>query len=344
MKHRVKLEDIARKAGVTKMSVSLALRDSPSIGKDTIKKIQEIANSMGYIPNRIAKALVSGKTYTIAAIVGGDMHDDYHNQFLIGAIDLAISRGYTLTIGLTEGDEKLEADLINKFRQMMIDGYLIFHCNDISNYQLMKDFGIPFVLYTKYFNDFDSDYVVCDDIKGGYLMTRHFINLGHKRVAFVYDAGLEKSSEVINRIKGYKDALEESGIAFDGELLLPYYFSFNTSSFLDENTKLLKCLQSKDAPTAIFVCNDVVTSAFYIMVKGMGYKIPEDLSIGGYEGVYIGKVLDPPLTTISTPIREMGRTACELLINKIEGKVPSEVTSKISLEPILTIRNSTLRR
>lgn len=344
MKHRIKLEDIAMKAGVSKMSVSLALRDDPSIGKDTIKRIQEIASSLGYVPNRIAKGLVSGKTYTIAAIVGGEMHDDYHNQFLKGAIDFAIGKGYTLTIGLTEGDKKLEADLIYKFRQMMIDGYLVFHCNDRANYQLMKDFGIPFVQYTKYFNDLDSDYVVCDDVKGGYLMTRHFINLGHKRVAFVYDIGLENNSEVLNRIKGYKDALEESGLAFDSELILPYYFSFNSSDPLNENTKLLKSLQSKDAPTAIFVCNDVVTSAFYITVKRMGYKIPEDLSIGGYEGVYLGTVLDPPLTTISTPIREMGRTACELLINKIEGKVPVGVTSKINLEPILTIRNSTLRR
>ena len=344
MKQRVKLDDIAKKAGVSKMAVSLALRDDPSIGKDTIKMIREIANSLGYVPNSIAKSLASGKTNTIAAIVGGEMHDDYHNQFLKGAIEYATLKGYTLTIGLTENDKKLEANLINKFHQMMIEGFLLFHCNNISNYQLMKQLGIPFVLYTKYFNHLDSDYVVCDDVKGGYMMTKHFLSLDHKRIAFVYDIGLEKSSEVLNRIKGYKKALEESKVEFDPELVLPYYYSFNNSDIITENTKLLQCLKSKDAPTAMFVCNDVVASAFYITIKSMGYKIPEDLSVGGYEGIFLGAVLDPPLTTISTPIREMGRTACELLINKIEGKISPEVISKLSLEPVLTIRNSTLKR
>lgn len=344
MKKRIRLEDIAIRAGVSKMAVSLALRGDPSIGKDTIMMIQEISNELGYVPNRIAKSLISGKTNTIAVIVGGAFHDDYHNQFLRGAIDYAITRGYTITIGLTETDKNLEKVLINKFREMMVDGFLAFHSGDSSNYQHLKHLGIPFVLYTKYFEDLDCDYVVCDDVKGGYLMTRHFINLGHKRIAFVYDTSIEKSSEVINRIKGYRNALEENGIEFDSELVIPFCYNFHYAGFIEENSELLRALQSKDAPTAIFVCNDIVASAFFLQLKSIGYKIPEDISVGGYEGVYLGSIMDPPLTTVSSPIREMGKTACEILINKIEGKYTSEETSKINLEPVLTIRSSTLRR
>jgi DNA-binding LacI/PurR family transcriptional regulator len=299
---------------------------------------------LNYIPNKIAKGLANGKSYTIAAIVGGAMHDDYHNQFLQGAIEYAISRGYMLTIGLTEGDIGIETEMLNKLRQIMVDGYLVFHCGDSKNIKLMKDDEIPFVMYTKYFEDIDSNYVVCDDVRGGYLMTNHFISQGHKRIAFVYDTGLEKSSEVLNRIKGYRKALEEHGIPFDSGLVLPYHYSFHVEGFKTQNQALLQCLQSKDAPTGIFVCNDVVASAFYIAIKSLGYRIPDDFSIGGYEGVYLGDVLDPPLTTISSPIREMGKTASELLINIIEGKVHSDTTSKVCLEPELTVRKSIISR
>jgi len=227
---------------------------------------------------------------------------------------------------------------------MMIDGYLIFHSGDSSNYKQLVKAQIPFVMYTKYFENLDCDYVVCDDVKGGYLMTKHFISLGHEKIAFVYDTELEHSSEVINRKKGYQKALEEYGMKYNEELIIPYRYSFNNMNPGEVNAELLSCLQSDDAPTAIFVCNDVVTSAFYITVKSMGYKIPEDISIGGYEGIYLGTILDPPLTTISTPIHEMGSKACELLIDKIEGKTQIDDMSKVLLEPMLTIRNSTIRR
>jgi DNA-binding LacI/PurR family transcriptional regulator len=344
MKNRTRLEDIAKRVGVSKMAVSLALRGDPSIGKDTVEEIKRVADELNYVPNKIAQGLACGKSYTIAAIVGGDLHDDYHNRFLRGAIEHAISRGYTLTVGLTEGDIKIETDIISKFRQMMVDGYLIFHCGDSANYALMKEEGIPFVLYTKYFEDFDCNYVVCDDVLGGYRMTKYFISLGHKRIAFVYDQGLEKSSEVVNRLKGYKAALQESGIPFESGWVQPYRFSFKASDFSQQNPALAQYLHSGDAPTAIFVCNDVVASAFYIAIKSMGYRIPQDFSIAGYEGVYLCDVLDPALTTVSSPIREMGQRASKLLIDTIEGIVPLDETSKISLEPTLTLRDSVMPR
>lgn len=344
MTKRVKLEDIAVKASVSKMSVSLALRNDPSIGEETRKRIQAIADELGYTPNKIARGLASGTTYTIAAMVGGALHDDYHNRFLKGATEYAIGRGYTLTIGLTEGDLELEKKTINSFQQMMVDGYLVFHSGDSGAYKELQRQGVPFVLYTKYFDDLDCDYVVCDDEQGGYLMTRHFLTCGHERIAFVYDKGIAASSEVRNRIAGYRRALGEAGIAFDEALLLPYEYSFDKDNFASDNPELYECLCAKDRPTAIFVCNDVVASAFYIAIKRMGYRIPEDFSIGGYEGVYLGAILDPPLTTVSSPIERMGREACKLLLDRIEKKLPQEGTIKTRLEPVLTIRNSTMRR
>jgi len=341
---RVRLDDIAKRAGVSKMSVSLALRNDGSVSQEMRRRIHELAQEMGFVPNKIARGLTSGKTYTIAAMVGGAMHDDYHNRFLKGATDCAIERGYTLTIGLTEGDSELERKMLSSFQQMMVDGYLVFHSVDVEAYRSLQQQGVPFVLYTKYFDNLDCDYVVCDDVLGGSMMTHHFIGCGHERIAFVYDKGLKNSSEVKNRIIGYKQALAAAGIPIDESLLLPYSYSFERDNFAAANPELVQCLGGKDRPTAIFVCNDVVASAFYIAIKRMGFRIPEDISIGGYEGVYLGNILDPSLTTVSSPIERMGRDACNLLLDRIEKKLPDEGPIHIQLEPMLTIRNSTNRR
>lgn len=346
MKQRIRLIDIAEKAGVSKMCVSLALRNDPSISQETRNVIHDIAQEMGYVPNRIAKGLSKGRTYTIAAIVGGELHDDYHNQFLKGATDYAISKGYTLTIALTEGDKKIEAELIKKYYEMSIEGYLIFHSGDSTNCEFMQAQDIPFVLYTKYFKNLNYSHVVCDDVLGGSMITNYLTGMGHRRVAYVYDHGLAGSSEVLNRLEGYKKALDEAGIPFDEKLVIPYDYSYplETEGITGENKVLMNCLHSDDRPTAIFVCNDVVASSVLAELKLWGYHVPEDISIAGYEGIYMGAVLDPPLTTVSSPIREMGKEACRILIKKIEGKIPGEEPVKISMEPKLTIRRSVARR
>jgi len=344
MRSRITLEDIAREVGISKMSVSLALRNDPSVSKETKARVKEISKKLGYIPNRIAKGLVSGKTYTIAALAGGSLHDGYINQILKSAMNYALTRNYTLTAALTESDAKIEAKAISKFCEMMVDGYLIFHCNNVDNYRIFQELKTPFVMYTKYFDELDCDYVVCNDVKGGSMMTHHMIDMGHKRIAFVYDRILSKSSEVVNRIRGYKKALAENEIEVDDSMVVPYTVDFFNMKSIENNTELLSCLRLDTPPTALFACNDTVASALYITLKEIGYKIPEDLSVGGYEGVYLGKIVDPPLTTISSPLQQMGEVACKLLIDKIEGVIDFDTISKVSLEPVLTINNSILRR
>jgi DNA-binding LacI/PurR family transcriptional regulator len=340
---RVKLDDIAAKAGVSKMTVSLALRDDASISENTSRKIKKIAEELGYMPNRIAQRLSSGKTNTIAVIVGGSFHDDYHNQFLRGAIPYAMDKDYILTIGLAEHSVKLERDLINNYLKNMVDGFLAFHCNCSDNYDIIKRSGVPFVLYTKYFENLDSDYVVCNDYLGAYNMTKYLINQGHNRIGFIYDVGIRQSSEVVNRIKGYQKAGEESGFQFD-DLLIPFECDMKSMGKIYDNDELVKSLHNANRPTALFACNDITASALYLFLESLGLRIPEDISICGYEGVYIGEVLRPRLTTVATPIQELGRTACELLIDKIHGNKPQNEFCRIKLDPVLTIRNSVLRR
>ena len=338
MKSRVKLADIAEQVGVTKMSVSLALRDDPSIGVEKRAEIQRVAREMGYVPNRIARGLASGKTYTIAAVVGGSMHDDYHNQVLLSATQYAMSCGYTLTIGLSNGDHEVELDLYRKFSEQMVDGYLIFHGGNPSPCHKLAQQGAPFLLYTKYFPQENWNHVTCDDRLGGYMLTKYLLSLGHRHIAFGHDGG-QNRSEVDNRICGYRQALEEAGLPFREDFIISVYRHPGTSEM---GTEPLMALSPR--PTAIFLGNDVTAAMYYIALKRDGLRIPEDLSVVGYEGVYLGKMLDPPLTTITTPLVELGRTACARLIDMIESPAAREEVKKITLEPVLTIRNSAMRR
>lgn len=339
MVRRVKLEDIAKKVGVSKMSVSLALRDDPSIGEETKLVIRRVAEEMGYVPNYLAKGLALGKTYMLAAIVGGGFHDDYHNRFLRAAIEHAISRGYTLTVGMTGGLHN-EREMYQKFKELMVEGFLCFHADDCTIYENMLSQNIPFILYTKYFPHLPCDAVVCDDVLGGGMLTDHLLDLGHERIAFVYDSILWNSSEVLGRIAGYRLAMERRGLAFQPDWVVPQPYKCDPN----DDQPLYKLLNGPERPTALFVCNDVTAAHLYIWLKQIGFRIPQDISVCGYEGVYLGEILDPPLTTVSSPIEQMGREACKLLIDKIETVKGRHEPAIISLEPALTVRKSTVRR
>ncbi|CAH0120665.1 MULTISPECIES: LacI family DNA-binding transcriptional regulator [unclassified Paenibacillus] len=346
MKKRVTLDDIAKEVGISKMAVSLAMRDDVSVSQETIERVKEVARRLGYTPNRFAQGLVNGKSYTIALLIGGSLHDDYQNRIVRGAIPYAIEKGYTLSVAPSECDTNLESSYIRKYQNMMVDGFLAFHCLSVHPYKTLKKNGVPFVLYTKYFEELDSDYVVCNDVSGGYRMTQHLLELGHREIAFVYDEYLERSSEVVNRKKGFIAALEEYGIAAETVRSIPFAMDLRTgkidlTNYVDANREFVDAMRSKDRPTALFVCNDVLASSVYMILKQLGLSIPGDVSVAGYEGVYLGQILDPPLTTVETPIEEIGRKACQLLIDKIEGNVPKSEIAQIKLEPALAIRAST---
>ncbi|CAG7615991.1 Ribose operon repressor [Paenibacillus solanacearum] len=344
MKRRVKLEDIAKVVGVSKMAVSLAMRGDRSISRETAEKVKAVAKEMGYVPNRMAQSLVKGKSNTIALLISAPLHDDYQNQIIRGAVSYGMKRGYTLFVAPVRAE--LESSYIEKYKNMMVDGFLAFPSAKSDNYRAMKQDGIPFVFYTKYIQDLECDYVVCDDFKGGYMMTRHLIEAGHTRIGFVYDARLKQSSEVLERIRGYRQALQDNGLAYADDSLIPFELHYHeadmsTGALLHKNPEFAACLKSDNRPSALFVCNDITASSVYIAIKQLGLSIPQDVAVGGYEGVYLGSIMDPELTTVATPIAELGAKACQLLIDKIEGVVSPNETVHVRIEPKLLVRGST---
>jgi len=326
------------------MTVSLALRGDPSISEAMQNKIKQIAAELNYTPNQMAKGLIHGKSYILTIMIGGFLHDDYQHQFIKGVIPYALKRGYIVTVVPLERDPDLERSMIEKYSRMQTEGFLIFHCGEPATYAALQKQGVPFVLYTKYFETLESDYVVCDDYNGAYAMTEYLIDQGHRNIAFVYDSYLEQSSEIKERRMGYIQALRDRELPYKEDNLISFnLFSSNefiASEILDDNQSFINAMKGPNRPTALFACNDILASFIYIAVKRLGLSIPDDISVVGYEGVYLGSVIDPPLTTVATPIQEMGRKACQVLIDKIEGVLPQSEYVKIRLKPDLVIRES----
>jgi len=337
-KKRVSLSDIARITGVSKMTVSMALKDHPSISRETTIKIKEIAHNLGFVPNRLAKGLNDGRSYTIAIVVGGIL-DDYQEQFIRGIVKVAMKAGYTTAVALMNDEEAGEDFIIEKFNQMMVDGFISFHLNHVEPYERLLADHVPFVLYARNFPDMESDYVGADNHRGGYLMTEHFIHLGHTRLAYIYPTSMTNSSDILERQQGCLQALLDHHLP--APLVIPFELDFTYPIDLTRNQALLHALRDDSRPTALFVANDMTAANVYMVVKALHLRIPEDISIGGFEGLLAGKLITPPLTTVITPVMQMGEAACTMLISKIEHQIEYTNFQSVRLSPSLDVRCST---
>lgn len=175
------------------------------------------------------------------------------------------------------------------------------------------------------------DIIVVDDVRGGYEAAKHLLSLGHTNIACIVGDGSTTGEK--NRIKGFRQAMEEAGVPVDESLIVPTRFSLESGK--EEAGKLL----DRHAPTAIFAFNDVLACAAIQAARIRGIKVPDDLSIIGFDNTILAEMAAPPLTTVAQPIKDMGRSVIELLAEAIEGK--RKTKQKIVLPPELVIRHST---
>ena len=203
--NRVTLKDVANECGYTANTVSRAMRNDPHLPPDTIKMIRETADRLGYIPNKIASSLRSGKSHIVAVIVN-DLHNQHFCQML-GKMDAELqSAGYSLLILCMQLDETLAKQLINTAISLSVDGILYFpHMRSQTQIESMQTNHMPFVLLDRRIQDVTTDCVRCDDENGGYLAGMHLAKLGHKR--YLYLSGLDLSSSQIDRLAGFRRAM-----------------------------------------------------------------------------------------------------------------------------------------
>lgn len=333
---RTTIKDIANYTGLSVTTISLVLN-----GKDakipiaTRKLVIEAAKKLDYHPNQLAVGLVKKQTNTIGLVIS-DVSNVFFANLAKGVEGECRRMGWNLILCNTNDMHKRELEYIQVLADKSVDGILL--CLALDNDEsmgkecinLMEKMMIPYVLIDRYLDDVHSCTVMTDHRYGGYLATKHLISLGHKKIACVTGPSNLKDSR--DRLRGYRDALDEYGIPFLKELIYEGKYDWESGNAAVE--KLLK-----ESPTAIFAFNDMSVYGVYNGLKERGISVPRDISIVGYDNLFFSEILDVPLTTVSQPIKELGVEAVQQLVSEI--KLGKNIEKRIVLQPKLIIRKST---
>jgi LacI family transcriptional regulator len=318
-------------------TVSRALNSKPEIRTETKEKILETATRLGYRPNRLAKGLRLNKTGTIGVIVT-DITNPFFGAVVKGAEEAAREHGYSIILQDTGEDYEREEEAIQVMLAEQVDGLLITPVQKRKGtIEELKRVGLPFVLLGRHFDDLETDYVVPDDVQGGFLATEHLIKQGHERIALI-NAPLYISS-ARERFQGYKKALNEHEIGLNEALLE------SGAVAMEDGYNFTKSLLAQNPqPTAVFAYSDFVALGVMKAIREAGLGIPEDIAVVGYDDVDFSSCLEVSLTTIRIPKKTLGEKAMETLREKMDkggGKRDVEGHQEVKLGVRLLVRQST---
>jgi LacI family transcriptional regulator len=307
---RPRLSDVARAAGVHITTVSRALRGSEGVGEETAERIRRVAAELGYAPHPAATSLRTGRSKMIGVVVPR-LTDIVLATIYEGIEEGAAAAGYQTVVANSGDDVATQRLRTETLLGMRVDGLILGDARTDSDlvHDLRKQ-GVKVVLTSRRLPGAVS--VTCDDLEGGRLAGRHLLALGHRRVGII--AGRPYASTGIERTRGFREVYAEAGAPVPDEYVL-------TSPFDAEGgRRAAEALLALDPrPTALYAVNDFAAIGAMGTIRAAGLRVGEDVSVVGYNDVSIAADLPVSLTTVRSPMREMGRAAAAAVIKLIEG-------------------------
>lgn len=316
----VTIQNVADLAGVSKMTVSRVLNRDSRVTATTRAKVIEAVEELNYRPNISARQLAGGKSYFIGLLYDNPSQG-YVSRFLLGALKCCRSLGYHLVVdecqGPTEEKVKITKDMVLSNR---MDGVILLPplCDVPEVIEVLKNSGTPFVRVGPDVNLDASPYVCMDDYLAAYEMTLALIHKKHQAIGFIMGHPNQGVSRL--RYQGFLDALRSNRIDCPPEFIEQGYFTYESG--MEAANKLLS-LESR--PSVIFASSDDMAAATIAAAHIKGLKVPEDISVVGFDDIDVSTTVWPPLTTIRQPIKEMAERAIELICSGKLG-VSSEKT------------------
>ena len=328
------LEEIAKLAGVSRSTVSRVINNHPNVSPEVRERVWKVIRELDYQPHAAARSLATRRTQVLGLIIPQAVTilftDPFFPLLIRGIADACNARRYHLMLSLfSPGDEQRE--LYSRFiRSGHLDGVIISSTviDDPLIPRLLKD-KIPFVLVGRYPHDPQVNYVDADNRAGAQMAVDYLIRLGHRRIATI--TGPLNMIAGLDRYEGYKTALTNRGISFDENLVAE-------GDFTEEGAYQAMQTLLPQKPTAVFVASDTMAMGAIKAIREAGLRIPEDISVVGFDDLQSSSFTAPPLTTVRQPVYQLGSTAASLLIDLIEGK--SEPPQHIILPTELVIRES----
>lgn len=313
MERRATLQDVAAKAGVTKATVSYILNGKKSFPDETRQRVMDAIEELGYIPNLSARTLTQRSSKLIGIVVpqteGSRLmfQNDFYAEIL-GSIEFhARQSGYHIIISATDANESY----LRLARERNLDGIIVIGMYPDTFYQQMKSSQIPIVLVDSYCNDHYYHNIRIDDAYGSYLAARHVLSKGHREIAF-FCGQLKENGVMKKRLTGYKDALREYGVAFDQRYVFEGKIDYSSGIVSAE-----RLLASRLPATAVVAAADILAIGAMKGFYERGVRVPDDISVMGFDDLEISQYLTPGLTTVRQEISEKGKKAVELLIKNI---------------------------
>lgn len=326
------IREVAESAGVSYATVSHVINNTRFVTQETRERVLAAMAALNYRPNALARSLRQGKTNTIGLVLP-DSANPFFAEISRSIEDEAFKRGYSVFLCNTELDTRRELFYVDVLSNKQVDGIIFVAAGDQPDsldYLLREN--MPVVMIDRNLPNVLVDVVLTDHQLGGYLATRHLIELGHQRIACI--AGPSSITPSAERITGYEKALEEAGLPCDENLIIRG--DYHAQSGMDVTNAILNMTPR---PTAIFALNDLMALGALRAASEAGYSVPKDLAIVGYDDLELSRFTSPPLTTISQPKKEISAQAVNLLVQRMSGK--SQSPRRVVLPPELIVRRST---
>lgn len=329
------MADVARRAKVSPMTVSRVVNNPESVSTATRERVLTAMRDLTYVPNSIARSLISGRTHTLGLIIA-DLTNPFFTTLARGAEDAAHDHLCRLVLCNHDDDQDKERDYIEALISARVDGMVITPANDGSerNLEFLLNHHIPFILADRLVKNIEADNVVGDSFWGAYELTKRLLDRGHTAIGVI--TGPLTIHTARERLRGYEFALKERGLSLNPEhtLTIPYSLTPNRSSGGDHVYEVIaSMLEQHPAPTAVFAMNNALAIQLLKTLKRMGRRYPDDLDIVCFEDVDPYGLLYPTLTTAVQPAYELGATAVNLLFERIEN--PSLPLRSVVLRPTI---------
>jgi LacI family repressor for deo operon, udp, cdd, tsx, nupC, and nupG len=323
------IRDVASELGMSVATVSRALSQPELLRPETRERVLAVVAKLGYRPNVLARSLRRGQTHAIVLVV--PKLSPFFLEIFAGAEEAAQTAGLAVLLGNSDGKPEREEAYFDQVMSGRADGIILLTGALPPAYADGKRAIPPMVTVLERLPDYDAPVVRIDHRAASAEVTKHLIDLGHRRIAHITGVRAAVSSE--HRLAGYKDALSAAGIPIDEALVVQGRFSMQSGADAME-----KLLALEDPPTGVFAGNDEMAFGAVKAARAHGLSVPEDLSMVGFDDQTTAAFYNPPLTTIHTPCREIGRQATQELIEQIAGR---EVTREVVLPTKLVVRDST---
>lgn len=334
-KHLSTISDIARLSGVSKRTVSRVINNSPKVGQATRERVQRVIDEFGYRPNAQARGLAAGRSYLLGLIY--DNPDAlYIDQVQRGVLSVCRELGYELVVHPCDrSSDTLTSEAIGFVNRSQLDGVIVLppiaEDNDLAG--ALGQAQVPYVRLACIALDTADHVVISNERSAVAAMAEYLVRLGHRRIGYI--AGPQGRKSTRERLEGFCEALQKHGCAISEEMIAHGEYTFESGKQCAE-----VLLAQPARPTAVFASNDAMAAGVLYTAQEMGLKVPEDLSVAGFDDSMLATRIRPSLTTIRRPVREMARLATTKLIASIDGR-DDEARVGIFLDPVLVVRDST---